>query len=90
MTLGATESKVLRLLNALEKIAARAPGSQSARASQGVSPAGPERVRGASPGRLFRGVRDLALVAEHHGLNQALIGRVSADLVVPYPPGFPS
>ncbi len=32
---------------------------------------------------------EIALVAEEHGLNKAVVGAVSADLVVPYPPGIP-
>lgn len=29
------------------------------------------------------------MVAEGHGLNPGIFGSISADLVVPYPPGIP-
>jgi arginine decarboxylase len=89
VTMGATESKVLRLLSALQKLAARMPGNGGA-APRRVSP-----LPALSPMRViprdayFGATEDLALAAQHHGLNQALLGRASANLVVPYPPGIP-
>lgn len=89
VTLGSTESKVLRLLNAFGKLAAKA---STARASVRRNvPSLPEL----SPFHVlprdayFGKAVEIALVAEQHGLNEAVVGAVSADLVVPYPPGIP-
>jgi arginine/lysine/ornithine decarboxylase len=89
VTLGSTESKVLRLLNAFAKLAAKA-SRKSESARRNVPP-----LPKLSPFHLlprdayFGNAVEIALMAEQHGLNEAVVGAVSADLVVPYPPGIP-
>ncbi len=89
VTLGSTESKVLRLLNAFKKIAAKTSvGREVVRRSVPALPKlSPFHVL---PRQAYFGeAEELSLVADQHGLNQSVVGRVSADLVVPYPPGIP-
>jgi arginine/lysine/ornithine decarboxylase len=89
VTLGSTESKVLRLLHAFQKLAAKV-----ARTIKPVRRTVPS-LPGLSPFHVlprdayFGKSVEIALVAEQHGLNDAVVGAVSADLVVPYPPGIP-
>ncbi len=89
VTLGSTESKVLRLLNAFQKIAARANSGPDA-ARRNVPPLPQLSAFHMLPRDAYFGkAREVSLLAEQHGLNEAVIGAVSADLVVPYPPGIP-
>ena len=37
----------------------------------------------------FGATEEVPLVGDQHGLHRELLGRISADLVVPYPPGIP-
>ena len=37
----------------------------------------------------FGQAKEVSLLADEHGLNAEVIGAISADLVVPYPPGIP-
>ncbi len=93
VTPGATQSKVLRLLNALRKIAARVNSGDSANTAPDEEPV----VRLPPLSDFARLPRDayfskaeiVELEGEGGGLNETLIGRVSADQVVPYPPGIP-
>ncbi|HBX73248.1 MAG TPA: ornithine decarboxylase, partial [Halieaceae bacterium] len=91
VTLGSTESKVLRLLNALQALGRAAPGQAGAN---------PPRREGAGLPALtdfaclprdayFSSVVLLPLQGGERGANPALVGAVSADQVVPYPPGIP-
>jgi len=89
VTLGSTESKVLRLLNAFKKIAAKTSvGREVVRRSVPALPQlSPFHVL---PRQAYFGeAEEVSLVADQNGLNESVIGRVSADLVVPYPPGIP-
>jgi arginine decarboxylase len=89
VTLGATESKVLRLLNAIRKLAARAAGGAALR-RRSVSPLPALSEFRALPRDAYFGpAREIPLVSEQHGLNEGVLGAISADLVVPYPPGIP-
>jgi arginine decarboxylase len=90
VTLGATESKVMRLLNALSKLApvARAAAGEGHRRKVSPLPSLSE-FRRIPRDAYFGKARDIPLTGEDHGLNHALVGTVSADLVVPYPPGIP-
>ena len=89
VTLGATESKVLRLLNAMNKLAARAGGRPVLR-RRSVSPLPALSEFRALPRDAYFGpTREIPLVSEQHGLNHEVLDAISADLVVPYPPGIP-
>ncbi len=89
VTLGATDSKVLRLLNAMKKLAARAEkGKVLPRKPVSPLPALSE-FRALPRDAYFGATCEIPLVSEQYGLNEAVLGCVSADLVVPYPPGIP-
>ncbi len=89
VTLGSTESKVLRLLNAFQKLAAKASRT-SETVRRNVPPLPKLSAFHILPRDAYFGKAvEIALVAEQHGLNEAVVGAVSADLVVPYPPGIP-
>ena len=89
VTLGATESKVLRLLNALKKLALKA-GQRDVLRQRSVSPLPALSEFRALPRDAYFGPsREIPLVSEQHGLNREVLGAISADLVVPYPPGIP-
>jgi arginine/lysine/ornithine decarboxylase len=89
VTLGATESKVLRLLNALKKLAVKA-GSRAALSRRSVSPLPALSEFRALPRDAYFGPTcEIPLVSDQHGLNHEVLGAISADLVVPYPPGIP-
>ncbi len=89
VTLGSTESKVLRLLNAFQKIAGKANTDRE------VSCHSVPRLPRLSAFHVlprdayFGAAREIPLLTSMHGLNEGVIGAVSADLVVPYPPGIP-
>ncbi|MBE9539943.1 MAG: aminotransferase class V-fold PLP-dependent enzyme [Proteobacteria bacterium] len=89
VTLGSTESKVLRLLNAFKKIAIKAnAGKEVLRRS--VPPLPQLSAFHVLPRDAYFGkAKEVSLLAEQHGLNEGVIGAISADLVVPYPPGIP-
>lgn len=88
VTLGTTQSKVLRLLNALRSLARELPEKPVRMAAPSVLPAIGDII---TPPReaYFGPSEDLPLSDESHGVNKCLIGRTSADQVVPYPPGIP-
>ena len=89
VTLGATESKVLRLLSALKKLALKA-GQRDVLRQRSVSPLPALSEFRALPRDAYFGPsREIPLVSEQHGLNREVLGAISADLVVPYPPGIP-
>lgn len=89
VTLGSTESKVLRLINAMQKLALKAGRSDSA-SLRPVSPLPSLSDFNALPRDAYFGPsEEIPLVADGHGLNSEIFGSISADLVVPYPPGIP-
>lgn len=89
VTLGSTESKVMRLLNAMKKLALKA-GKSSAPSLRPVSPLPSLSDFKALPRDAYFGrSEEIPMVAEGHGLNPGIFGSISADLVVPYPPGIP-
>ncbi|WP_241505756.1 aminotransferase class I/II-fold pyridoxal phosphate-dependent enzyme [Parahaliea mediterranea] len=92
VTLGATQSKVLRLLNALQKLAARGPVSEGEDSPPApVSALPPLSAFAMLPRTAFFGPsRERPLDSEAGGINEGLLGAVSADQVVPYPPGIPA
>ncbi|WP_439107417.1 aminotransferase class I/II-fold pyridoxal phosphate-dependent enzyme [Congregibacter sp.] len=88
VTLGTTQSKVLRLLNALRSLARDIPEKPVQSLPPSVLPAlGDIQI---SPREAYFGEsEELPLSDASHGVNKALVGRVSADQLVPYPPGIP-
>ena len=88
VTLGTTQGKVLRLLNALGKLAEAVTSGEGESASLPALP--PLAPMCARPRDAYFGSSSLLpLTDEQHALNAALVDRISADLVVPYPPGIP-
>ncbi|WOJ94326.1 aminotransferase class I/II-fold pyridoxal phosphate-dependent enzyme [Congregibacter variabilis] len=88
VTLGTTQSKVLRLLKALRSLARELPQKPTPAQAPSVLPAIGDIV--IPPREAYFGPsEDLPLSDESHGINRSLIGRTSADQVVPYPPGIP-
>lgn len=88
VTLGTTQSKVLRLLNALRSLAREIPEKPIRAQAPSVLPAIGDIV---TPPRdaYFGPSEDLPLSDDSHGINRNLVSRISADQVVPYPPGIP-
>jgi arginine decarboxylase len=88
VTLGTTQSKVLRLLSALGSIAREPMGKKQPVESPPLLPALGDIV--CLPRKAYFGPSEqLPLTDGSHGLNRALLNRISADQVVPYPPGIP-
>ncbi|MBB5210757.1 aminotransferase class I/II-fold pyridoxal phosphate-dependent enzyme [Microbulbifer hydrolyticus] len=95
VTIGTTESKVLRLKQALRQLSQEAPGR-----SEGAST---DAVTGAADmhGQELPALSDIVALPRTayfsrgeklswHGVGrEALVGRVACDEVVPYPPGIP-
>ena len=89
VTLGSTESKVLRLLNAFQKIS-RTVSTAKTLTSRTVPPLPQLSAFHVLPREAYFGrAKEVSLLADEHGLNADVIGAISADLVVPYPPGIP-
>ncbi len=90
VTLGSTESKVIRLLNAMVKLAAKLADKKPS-IPRSVPPLPALSSFHALPREAYFGpAREVSLMAAgSHGLNDAIVGAISADLVVPYPPGIP-
>jgi arginine/lysine/ornithine decarboxylase len=89
VTLGSTEGKLLRLINAFSKLADRY-GRKKSLPPRTLSqlPALSEFTE--LPRTAYFGAScELPLLDQQHQLNAQLLGAVSADLVVPYPPGIP-
>ncbi|MFV0277495.1 MAG: aminotransferase class I/II-fold pyridoxal phosphate-dependent enzyme [Parahaliea sp.] len=100
VTIGATQGKVLRLLNALQKLAA-GKGGAAERGSDTAAVKDRETAPDSAlpplspfarlPRDAFFGpAREVAVAAPEGGVNPLLVGAVSADQVVPYPPGIPA
>lgn len=88
LTIGTTRSKMVRLVDALQRLAGE---KRPVAPTQARSPNLPQ-VSGLAclPRDAFFERGELApLVDDDGGANKALIGRISCDQVVPYPPGIP-
>ena len=79
----------MRFISAMQKLAASAPGlGDTARRRVSSLPALSDIAM--LPREAYFGpARNVPLTGAQHELNQALVGAVSADQVVPYPPGIP-
>lgn len=86
VTLGTTKSKVLRLLAALRELAE--PGAGGGEFQLPVLPP-PGDLCQRPHDAFFAPSRRLPLTAGDHSANRDLLGRISADQIVPYPPGIP-
>ena len=88
--MGTTLGKVMRLENALKRIAHRA---RSSKTEVGITPPPPLPPFGdvlALPRDVFFSQGQLLpLMNTSAELNTDLIGRISADQITPYPPGIP-
>jgi len=89
VTLGSTESKVLRLLNAFQKIANKANTDRDTSCHSVPRLPRLSSFHVLPRDAYFGSAREIPLLTSLHGLNEGVIGAVSADLVVPYPPGIP-
>ncbi|CAN0603965.1 unnamed protein product, partial [Ectocarpus sp. 12 AP-2014] len=88
VTLGTTQSKVLRLLSAFRSLASEEGGASDGHSHAPTLPALGEICQ--QPRSAYFGpTEQLSLSDAQHGINRDLIGRTSADQVVPYPPGIP-
>jgi arginine decarboxylase len=86
--MGTTPAKVLRLIDALQKIDTRA--SRATAGQRKVVPLPPLSEICALPRAAYFGDGEkIPLSTEQHGLNPVIVGAISADQVVPYPPGIP-
>ena len=87
LTIGTTRSKVARLLEALRRIA----GEQRPPRRLFRTPALPALtdLRYLPRDAYFATGETVAMVDEEERSNAALVGRIAADQVVPYPPGIP-
>ena len=89
VTLGTTESKVLRLLRALQELAAKAPGGTAATATAPVALPELSELRQVPREAYFGASKVVPLHDSDNQLNPELVGAISADQIVPYPPGIP-
>ena len=86
VTLGTTQGKVLRLVNALRTLDEE-EGEATPAPPPLLPPLGRLRLR---PRDAYFGAAELLpLTDASHARNASLVGRISADQVVPYPPGIP-
>jgi arginine decarboxylase len=89
VTLGTTESKVMRFIRAMQKLAAAAPGIEDSSRRRVSSLPALSDIAMLPRDAYFGPAVNVPLTGERHELNPALVGAVSADQVVPYPPGIP-
>ena len=87
LTIGTTRSKVSRLYDALMRIARE--GRAPRRLYQTPDLPAFSRLRYLPRDAFYCGGELLPLIDEKDRINRALNGRVSADQIVPYPPGIP-
>jgi arginine/lysine/ornithine decarboxylase len=88
VTIGTTQSKVLRLISALRTLAEEGSAGNAEDQRVRVLP-GPGEISLRPRDAYFGASEQLPLTDRGHGVNRALLGRISADQVVPYPPGIP-
>lgn len=86
VTLGTTQSKVLRLVAALRELAQTGDAGKIVRMPT-LPPLGELALRPREA--YFSALEKLSLTSDEHGINPALVDRISAEQVVPYPPGIP-
>ncbi|MEH6609795.1 MAG: ornithine decarboxylase [Halioglobus sp.] len=89
VTLGTTESKVLRLLRALQELAVNAPGASEATAAAPAALPELSELRQVPRDAYFGPSRVALLHDSEMQLNPEIVGAISADQIVPYPPGIP-
>ncbi|MEM6486003.1 MAG: ornithine decarboxylase, partial [Pseudomonadota bacterium] len=92
VTIGTTQSKVLRLTNALTELANDASRCQPAIAGEHIETPllpPPGLMRELPRQAYFADSEYLPLNADSGAVNPELLGRVASDQVVPYPPGIP-
>jgi arginine decarboxylase len=87
LTVGTTRSKVSRLYDALMRIARE--GRTQRRLYQTPNLPAFSRLRYLPRDAFYCGGELMPLIDEKDHVNRALNGRVSADQIVPYPPGIP-
>jgi arginine decarboxylase len=87
LTIGTTRSKVSRLYDAVMRIARE--GRTQRRLYQTPHLPAFSRLRYLPRDAFYCGGELLPLIDEKDRVNRALKGRVSADQIVPYPPGIP-
>jgi arginine decarboxylase len=87
LTIGTTRSKVSRLYDAVMRIARE--GRVQRRLYQTPNLPAFSRLRYLPRDAFYCGGELLPLIDEKDHVNRALNGRVSADQIVPYPPGIP-
>ncbi len=89
VTIGTTESKALRLIHALQHLSA----NTSKPTSQKTIPVVPlppfSQIKLLPRSAYFGATVDLPLVGEDYKTNPNIVGQISANEVVPYPPGIP-
>jgi arginine/lysine/ornithine decarboxylase len=89
VTIGATESKALRLIQAIQHLA-RKSKNRVAGKTIAITPLPPfTEMRQLPHSAYFGATVDLPLTGDNHGINPDIIGSISADEIVPYPPGIP-
>jgi arginine decarboxylase len=87
LTIGTTRSKVSRLYDALMRIARE--GRAPRRLYQTPDVPRFTQLRFLPRDAFYCGGEQLPLLDERDSVNKALLGRVAADQIVPYPPGIP-
>jgi arginine decarboxylase len=91
VTLGATESKLLRLLNAMRGLAELSDSHtlNNLPLREMASLPALSQLTVLPRDAFFGDTQDLPLAGHTHSLNADIIGAISAAQVVPYPPGIP-
>ncbi len=89
VTIGTTESKVERLIAALNSILITSKTSSTFNAHRLPKLPTPEIAYSRPRDALKQRVEDVALKSRDGSINKELIGRVVQDLIAPYPPGVP-
>ncbi|WP_019530488.1 aminotransferase class I/II-fold pyridoxal phosphate-dependent enzyme [Dasania marina] len=87
VTLGSTDSKVLRLIHALQQMASTAKTPSNT--NQVIPLPAMSELKCLPKDAYFGDTEDQPLLDDSQKVNPSLIGRISADELVPYPPGIP-
>jgi arginine/lysine/ornithine decarboxylase len=87
VTLGTTQGKVLRMIKALQALDEELERDQATSRPPLLPPLGVLRQK---PREAYFGATELLPLRDsRHARNAELLGRISAEQVVPYPPGIP-